>query len=74
MGITTMDDIHCDREECVNYDGKRCRKIGCQPCYVCEPMASLLFKLHGPGAKDAAGAIVATIKKMRDLANEAIGG
>lgn len=40
----------CAREACEEYDGKRCRMLGHQPTYICEPavieMAALIRRLQ----------------------------
>lgn len=37
---------YCDVELCGEYDGKRCRKMGCRPGNLCEP--AVIDKLKAP--------------------------
>lgn len=48
--------IYCAYNDCSDYDGKRCKKLGHQPTSVCEPYAQELFnekrrKINSAGDK-----------------------
>jgi hypothetical protein len=36
---------HCSDDSCQQYDGKRCRIIGCRPGSICEPAVDRMAEL-----------------------------
>jgi len=72
MGISSMESVQCDFEECPHFDGKRCKTLGTQPSYICQPLAELLFELHGPSAENARKDLLWALSRIRDTVNEVI--